>query len=182
LGKLVLGSCHQPAKISRQRTAMLTMDQGRITYRETPLPLALRGFIAVLAVGVGLGIPAAWLTNVTTQTSWPVLALLVVVVGVCLALGGFFLLLVLVSATELQIDPTQPDALRIRRGPVLNDRTPIPRRSFGSPEVVMRSSEDGDYPLLRLPLPGGSRIEMACFDSRTEAEGWCRAISAALRA
>ena len=84
---------------------MLTMDENRITYRERPLPWALRGFVAVLGLGVGLGIPASWLANVGTQTGWPMLALVAAVVLVCGALGGFFLLLTLVSATELQIDP-----------------------------------------------------------------------------
>ena len=161
---------------------MLTMDGNRITYRERPLPLPLRGFIAVLAFGVGLGIPAAWLANVGMQTRWPVLALVAVVVLVCAALGGFFLLLTLVSTTELHIDPALPDVRRIRRGPLLNDTKAIPRHRIGPPALIMRQAEDGPFPILRLPVPGGSPVEMACFDSRAEAERWRDAIAAALRA
>lgn len=161
---------------------MLTMDENRITYRERPLPWPLRGFIAVLALGVGLGIPAAWLANVGMQTSWPVLALVAGIVLACGALGGFFLLLTLVSATELQIDPARPEVIRIRRGPLISDTRAIPRHSIGPPALIMRQAEDGPFPILRLPLPGGRPVEMACFDSRAEAERWRDAIAAALRA
>ena len=161
---------------------MLTMDQGRIIYRERPLPLALRGFSAVLGLGVGLGIPVPWLANVRADTSLPVLVLVALVVMASLTMGAFLLVLSRVSATELQIDPTRPDALRIRRDPIVNDQTLFPRRDFGRPEVIMRASEDGDFPVLRLPRPRGRPIEMACFSSRAEAEGWRDTIGAALRA
>jgi hypothetical protein len=159
---------------------MLTMDNGIITYRERALPGPLRSFIALLGFSVGLGIPAAWLANVNAQTSWPTLALVALVVVACTALGMLFVLLALVSAIELQIDPTAATVLRIRRGPLLNDTTKIPRGTFGTPVVIMRDSEDGPFPILQLPMAGRKRIEMACFDNRSEAEAWRKAIAVAL--
>jgi hypothetical protein len=160
---------------------MLTSDQGRITYRERPLPLALRVFTCVIGLGTGFGIPAAWLANVSAQTPWPTLALVTIVVMVCAVFGGIFFLIAFASATELLIDPTQPAVIRTRRGPLQNDTTPIPRRNFGPPAVIMRDAEDGPFPILRLPLPGAAQIDMACFDTRAEAETWCKIIAAALR-
>ena len=58
---------------------MLTMDQGIITSREAPLPLALRFFAAFLGIGIGTMIPLAWLVNVSDQTSAPVLVLVAAV-------------------------------------------------------------------------------------------------------
>ena len=158
------------------------MDNNRITYQERPLPAVLRAVIAVLGFGVGLGIPSAWLANVGPETSVPVLILVAAVVLVSLTAGGFFLMLTLVSTTELQIDPTQPEVTRIRRGPLRNDTMAIPRQNIGPPALVMRKAEDGPFPILRLPLSGGRPIEMACFDNRAEAERWRDAIAAALRA
>jgi len=161
---------------------MLTMDAGIITYRENPLPWPLRIFIAVLAVGTGIGIPAAWLANVSATTPLAVLALVAAVTIACAAFGLFLMLLVFVSTTELRIDPSQPDALRLRRGPVLNDSTAIPRRAFGLPAVTLRDSDDGPFPVLTLPVQGRRRIEMACFDSHAEAEAWRNLIARALAA
>ncbi len=161
---------------------MLTMNQGRITYCESPLPLLLRGFIGVIGLGVGLGIPGAWLANVNAQTSWAALAFVVIVVLVSALFGCVFILIALASATELRIDPTQPAVLRLRRGPLLNDSTAIPRHDFGPPTVIMRDSEVGPFPILRLSLAGRRRIEIACFDSSAEAERWRDTIAAALRA
>jgi hypothetical protein len=111
------------------------------------------------------------------------LALLLVLIAGPLAFALFLLRVLLASAIELQIDPQSPDVLRIRRGLILNDRTEIPRHSFGPPEIVMRQTEDGPTPMLRLPLPVRGRIiESTNFMNRAEAEGWCRAIAAALRA
>ena len=161
---------------------MLRTDANRITYRESPLPGPLRAFVLFLGLGVGLGIPAAWLANVGAETSWPVLALVAAVVLVSGGLGGFFLLLALVSTTELRIDPALPGVTRSRRGPLINDIRTVPRHSIGPPALIMRQAEDGPFPVLRLPVPGGRPIEMACFDSRAEAERWRDAIAAALRA
>ncbi|NTT84983.1 hypothetical protein [Tabrizicola fusiformis] len=161
---------------------MLRMDANRITYRENPLPWPLRAFVLFLGLGVGLGIPAAWLANVGAETSWPVLALVGAVVLVSGGLGGFFLLLALVNTTELWIDPALPGVTRSRRGPLINDIRTMPRHSIGPPALIMREAEDGPFPVLRLPVPGGRPIEMACFDSRAEAERWRDAIAAALRA
>lgn len=161
---------------------MLTIEQGTITYRERPLSWLLRAFIAVLALGVGIGIPATWLANVGPATSLTVLALVALVVIVCVGFAAFMVLLLLASTTELWIDPSKASVTRIRRGPIRNDTTLIPRDSFGPPVVTMRDSEDGPFPILRLPLADRKRIEMTCFDSRAEAEAWRDVIAAALSA
>ena len=161
---------------------MLSMDQGIILYRETPLPLALRGFIAFIGISCGLGIPAAWLANASLSMPLPALALLAVVVVVC---PGFCVVLVglaLVSTTELRIDPALDSVTRTRRGPLLNDVNHFPRHGIGPPVVTMRDAEDGPFPVLRLPLQRGKWIEMASFSSRDEADLWRDRIAAALAA
>lgn len=161
---------------------MLTMDQGRITCRQTPLPLPLRLFIGFLGIGIGTVIPGAWISNVTAASPVPVLLLVALVTAVSVAFGVFLITVSLVSATELRIDP-RGAATRIRRGPLLNDSVPIPRSAFGPPEVVMRDSvEDGPFPILRLPVQGHRRMEFTCFDTRAEAEAWRDLITQALRA
>lgn len=160
---------------------MLTMDQGCITCRQTPLPPALRLFSGFLGIGIGTVIPAAWISNVTAATPAPVLLLVALVTAVSVASGVFLIGVGLVSVTELRIDPLGA-ATRIRRGPLLNDSVPIPRSAFGPPEVVMHDSEDGPFPILRLPVQGHPRMEFTCFDTRAEAEAWRDVIARALRA
>src|SRR5690606_3506774 len=72
-------------KVTKSRTrhaAMLTMDQGRITCRQTPLPMALRLFSGFLGVGIGTVIPAVWIGNVTSDTPVPILLLVALVTAV----------------------------------------------------------------------------------------------------
>lgn len=173
-------TCHVCDRIRRETGAMLTIEQGIITSRETPLPLALRLFAAFLGIGIGTVIPLAWLANAQAQTRAPVLVLLAVVVLVSVVFGAFLIFLSLSSRTEMRIDPAQPMVLRIRRGPILNDRTEIPRGCFGTPVVTMRDSEDGPFPVLTLPVQGRRRIQLAGFDSRAEAEAWRDLIARAL--
>lgn len=161
---------------------MLTVDRGIITYREAQLPMALRLFTIFLGLGIAIGIPCAWTGNASLSDPPPILLLLAMVTLVSVGFGGFFVFLGLVSASELRIDPALPHVARIRRGPVLNDTRLIPRAAFGPPVVWMKDSEDGPFPILRLPLQGCRRIEMACFDSRAEAESWRDLIAGALRA
>ena len=160
---------------------MLTMDRGIITCRQTPLPPALRLFSGFLGIGIGTVIPGAWISNVTAATPAPVLLLVALVTAVTVAFGVFLIVVSLVSATELRIDP-RGGATRIRCGPLLNDRAQIPRSAFSPPEVVMRDSEDGPFPILRLPVQGHRRMEFTCFDTRAEAEAWRDVIARALRA
>ena len=159
---------------------MLTMDRGIITYRETPLPLALRLFSGLLGLGIATVIPLVWIGGASLATPPLLLALVAAVAAVAVGFGGFLIVLGLASATELRIDPAGP-ATRIRRGRLLNDSTPIPRDAFGPPEVRMKDSEDGPFPILHLPLQGRRRLELTGFDSRAEAEAWRGLIAAALR-
>jgi len=162
---------------------MLTVDRGIITYREAQLPVLLRLFTVFLGLSIVIGIPYAWTANASLSDPPPILLLLAVVTLVSVGFGGFFVFLGLVSASELRIDPALPLVTRIRRGPVLNDTTLIPRAAFGPPDVWMKDSvDDGPFPILRLPLQDRRRIEMACFDSRAEAEAWRDLIATALRA
>ncbi len=161
---------------------MLTMDQGIITSREAPLPLALRFFAAFLGIGIGTMIPLAWLVNVSDQTSAPVLVLVAAVVLASVAFGVFLIFVSLASATELRIDPAQASVLSTRRGPLVNDRLEIPRKNFGPPAVVMHDSEDGPFPILTLPVQGRRRLQLMDFDSRAEAEAWRDLIAKALAA
>lgn len=159
---------------------MLTMEQGIITCREAQPPLALRLFIVFLGLGIAIGIPSAWTAGASLSDPPPILLLLAVITVVSVGFSGFFVFIGLVSATELRIDPALPQATRIRRGPALNDTTLIPRAAFGPPMVWMKDSEDGPFPILRLPLRDRRRIEMACFGSRAEAEAWRDLIARAL--
>lgn len=161
---------------------MIAMDHGIITYRETPLPLALRVFIAVIGLGVGLGIPAAWLANASLSHPVWTWFLLGAVVIISAGFGGVLVILSLASATELRIDPGADSVTRIRRGPLVNDTTTYPRSLIGPPVLKMQDSEDGPYPVLRLPMPGKRSQEMANFANRAEAEVWLNRITAALTA
>ncbi len=160
---------------------MLTMEQGIITYRETQLPVALRLFTGFLGLSIAIGMPYAWMANASLSDPPLILVLVSVVALVSVGFGGFFVFLGLISASEMRIDPALPQVTRIRRGPILNDTTLIPRSAFGQPEVRMKDSEDGPFPILRLPLEGRRRIEMVCFDSRAEAEAWRNLIAKALK-
>lgn len=111
---------------------MLTMDRGIITCRQTPLPPALRLFSGFLEIGIGTVIPGAWISNVTAATPAPVLLLVALVTAVTVAFGVFLIVVSLVSATELRIDP-RGGATRIRRGPLLNDTVPIPAAPSARP-------------------------------------------------
>lgn len=162
---------------------MIRQTGQTISYVEPPLPLALRGFVLVLAFGVGGIIPAVFLSHVSLST--PPMHLLVVAV-ICLAttvFAGFMVILAFVSATELQIDPRCDSVLRVRRGPILRSSQALPRADFGAPRLEMHESEDGPFPILRLPVAGLRRpLEMACFADRAEAEVWRERIAAALAA
>lgn len=170
------------AMISSQSRPMLVQDANIITYREQSLPLLLRLFIGVLSLAIGLLLPLTWIINVNGQTSVPVLMLVASVTLLSVVFGAFLARVALVSATELHIDPSAPHVIRTRRGPWLNDVSQLPRRSFAPPELIMRDSEDGPYPILRLRHSGRKLLDIACFDGPSEAEAWRKAIVRALAA
>ncbi|MFT4151125.1 MAG: hypothetical protein QM656_13085 [Paracoccaceae bacterium] len=161
---------------------MLTMDGDAILYRERQLPVVLRVFAVVLGLGIATVIPLAFLINLRPGMS----ALTLLVVGACvlfpLVIGPFFILIGLVSATELRLDPATGRATRILRGPVVNRRDSFALSDISVDQVAMRDSEDGPFPILRLHLPGWRRwLDMACFDNRAEAEAWRARILSTLR-
>ena len=151
---------------------MLTTDGPAIVFREAPPTPELRLFALVLAIGIGLILPAIFLVNVTRET--PVSHLLLVggIVVATVSLGGFFLRLALVGVAELRLDPQTGLATRILRGPLGHRCDHFPLSALAPPEVFVRPSEDGDVPILRLRLPNGRPLDAACYHSRTEAEAW----------
>jgi hypothetical protein len=161
---------------------MLSIDQGIITYRETPLSWPLRAFIALIGLSTGIGIPAAWLANASFSMPLLSLTLLGVVVVTCAGFGALLIVITFASVNELRIDPADDCVTRTRRSPLVNGTTRIPRRDLGLPTVIMRDSDDGPFPILHLTFPGGRRFEMANFDTRAQAELWRDRIGATLTA
>lgn len=124
---------------------------------------------------------ATFFANLSRATPPTLLALLGLICLATTAFAAFMAVLALAGTTEFQIDPASGSVLRVRQGPLLCDRTNLPKAAFGTPSVVMRDSEDGPFPILQLPMDGWRRpFEMACFDSRAEAELWRDRIAAAL--
>jgi hypothetical protein len=162
---------------------MLIQEQDAIVYRETPLNLPLRLFILVLAAGLTIVVPAPFLIHADWTSFSPTLLLAAACIAFAVSVGIFFLVVALVSATELRLDGRTGQAVRILRGPVVNRRDCYPLSQFGEPDVSMReSSEDGPYPILTLKLPTGGALTMACFADRAEAELWRGRIATLLSA
>ena len=159
---------------------MIAMQGATLVYREDPLPLWLRGFAAVLGVGLMIGIPGPFPIHADLTRLMPDLLLAVPFILAPLALGGFFVFLSLCSARELWLDPSSRMATDRLRGPLVNKTRHIPLSDFSPPHVFLReSSEEGPSPILRLRLPN-RRIDMVCFDSLAEAEQWAVRIRAIL--
>lgn len=152
---------------------MLTMEGPMIRYREVPLHPAIRAFAVFLGLGIATLIPLPFLMHAHWGMSAPMLLLVAACVVFPLILGPFFVLIGLVSATDLRLDPVTGRAIRTLRGPVVNRQDSFALAELSLDQVVMRDSEDGPFPVLRLRLPGWRRwLDIACFDSRAEAEAW----------
>lgn len=157
---------------------MLAYEGNAIVYRERPLPWGLRLFIIVLAFGVGLGVPAPFVIHADWSKPSPVLILVLACIIFSAMVGAFFLLMGLASATELRFDPATRRVWRRLRGPVVNRQDSFAFADIPPPKVIMRPSEDGPFAVLRVTLPGWwRRLDMACFDSRAQADRWCNRIA-----
>lgn len=150
---------------------MIAFDDDAITYRETPLPLWLRAFAIFLGVGLATVIPTPFIIHADWTNFSPVLILAAVCIVAPIAIGAFFIFVGFSSANYLRLDPVTGFAERVLKGPIINRKDRFPLSQIGAPEVIMHDSEDGPFPILRLPLPSG-RIEMACFESIGEAHAW----------
>lgn len=160
---------------------MLVQEQDAIVYREKPLNLPLRLFILVLAAGLTIVVPAPFVIHADWSSFSPTLLLAAACIAFSVSVGLFFLVVALVSATELRLDGRTGQAVRILRGPIVNRHDCYPLAGFGKPDIAMRdSSEDGPYPILTLKLPTGGALTMACFADRAEAELWRDRIAALL--
>lgn len=151
---------------------MLSMANGTITYRETPLRWPLRAFIAFIGFCTGLGIPTTWLAEASFSMPVTSLAVLGLVVVICAGFGAIMVMIAFSSVSTLRIDPADDCVTLNRRGPFKNDTTRIPRCDIGLPKVTMRHSDDGPFPILHMPLPAGKPLEMVGFDNRAQADFW----------
>ena len=161
---------------------MLTTEGRAIIYRETPLPLGLRLFILLIGLSVGIGVPLPFVVHAAWGTPDPVLLLAIVFILAPLAFGGFLVACALWSASDVRLDPEAGRAERTLRGPIVNRHESFPLGDVAVSEVVMRDSDDGPWPLLRLLLPRGRKLDITCFTSRDEAEAWRARIAATLGA
>ena len=162
------------------RLPMLIEHERAIIYRQRPLPLPLRLFILVLGLGIGIMIPIPFMIHADWGTPSPTLLLAALCIIVPVVLGSFFVILSFVSSTELRLDPTAGCAVRIMRGPFLKRHETYPFSALTPPVLIMRDSEDGPYPVLRLRLPKWPVVEMSDFSGRPEAEKWRERIAAVL--
>jgi len=152
---------------------MLTSDGKAIIYREKRIHPALRMFAVFLGLGLATVIPAPFVMHAQWGTPSPILLLAAFCIVFPIAVGALFVLIGLASSTELRLDPATRRAERRLRGPIVNRHESFRFSEMPAPEVVMcHNSEDGPFPILRLPLPRGRRLDMACFANRAEAEAW----------
>jgi hypothetical protein len=161
---------------------MLTLDGQTITYRQPQLSLPLRLFMLVLGLSLAIGLPLPFVIYPDWTHPEPMLLIAVIAIAAGLGMGGFLIAAALWSANELRLDPATGRADRTLRGPLVNRSESFPLSSLALSEVIMRDSDDGPYPLLRLTLPRGLPVDIVCFLNRDEAERWQRKIAATLAA
>ncbi|CAH1648178.1 conserved hypothetical protein [Hyphomicrobiales bacterium] len=159
---------------------MLIEQEHAIIYRERQLPLPLRLFSLVLGLGVGIVIPIPFIIHADWGTPSPTLLLAALCIVFPAVLGSFFVLLSFASSTELRLDQTTGHAMRIMRGPFLRRHETYPFSALTAPTLIMRDSEDGQYPILRMRLPKWPAVEMSEFSGRAEAEKWQERITTLL--
>lgn len=152
---------------------MLTIDGNAIIYKEKPLRPLLRTFIVLLGLGLAIMVPAPFIIHANWGSlSWT-LPLVVFCILFPIGVGIIFVLIGLVSATELRLDPATGRVDRRLRGPIVNRSDTFRLSDIAPPEVFMNDNSDGGpFPVLRLKLPDGRRLDMACFSDRREAELW----------
>lgn len=164
---------------------MLEQDGRAIIVTEKPLPWPLRIFALILGLGIGIVVPAPFLIH--ADWGWPetpaaagtlLVAVFAILAGV--SFGLFLLWLVTVRAATLRLDPESGRASVIRGRGALAGRRDFALTDLPAPLVILRDSEDGRYPVLRLPLPQGRAFELAHFTTQAEAEIWRDRIAAML--
>ncbi|MCF1707631.1 hypothetical protein L0V05_02255 [Tabrizicola sp. J26] len=160
---------------------MLSIEDQTIVYRQPQLPWALRLFMLILGLSLAIGMPLPFFIHLDWLTPSPMILIGLAFMVIPPAMGGFLLAAALWSAAELRIDPATGWAQRILRGPFVNRSDQFPLADLAVSDVIMRDSDDGTYPLLRVSMPGRRRLDMACFFDRAEAEQWRARIERALR-
>lgn len=160
---------------------MLTLDGETIVYREQQLPLLLRLFTLVLGLALATMIPIPFIIH----ADWTTPSLVLLVAALCIVapilLGSFFVLISLVSATELRLDPTTGWADRTLRGPIINKKDRFRLSEMSPPEAFMRDTDDDPIAILRLRLPGRRwKIDMPGFSSLADAQRWRDLITQAI--
>jgi hypothetical protein len=161
---------------------MLTFDGAAIVYRQDSPSWSFRLFAIFLGLGLATCIPLPFIVHTDWLNPSPVLLLAVACIVFPIFVGGVFVLMGTASATELRLDPVTGRAERELRGPIVNRRDSFRLSDIAPPDLIMRDSEDGSFPILRLRLPNRSRIEMACFVDRADAERWRESITRILPA
>ncbi|MFC4254157.1 hypothetical protein GRI97_01890 [Altererythrobacter xixiisoli] len=151
---------------------MISEDRHSIIVLQKPLPLMLRIFAVFLGLGIATVIPAPFIIHADWSQWSPTLLVVVLCIAVPPVIGCVFILIGLSSATELRIDAERREITRIMRGPVYRRRDCYPFAGMQPPELIMRDSEDGPYPILRWRLPQWPVAEMCDFAHREEAEYW----------
>ena len=152
---------------------MIFEEQSAIVFQQQQPPFLLRLFILVLGLGLSIVIPTPFIIH----ADWSTPSLTLVLAAACIIapviVGGFFIVLAFVSASEVRLDPVSGQATRVMRGPLLRRRESYPLSAVGSPELVrLESVEDGPTYVLRLRLPKWPVVEMREFSNRDEAERW----------
>lgn len=160
---------------------MISEDRHIITFRQKQPPLLLRLFAIFLGLGISTVIPAPFIIHADWGNWSPSLLLALLCIVIPPVIGCLFIVIGLVSATALRIDAATGEVTRTMRGPILRRNERYPLASIAPPELVMRDSEDGPYPILRLRLPQWPLVEMCDFANRAEAEHWQNRITRMLQ-
>ncbi len=126
----------------------------------------------VLGLGIAIIVPAPFIIHADWGTPSPGLLLAALCIVFPVIVGSFFVLLAFASSTELRLDPATGCATRMMRGPLLRRHETYPFSALQPPTLIMRDSEDGPFPVLRMRLPRWPAVEMSDFSGRSEAEEW----------
>lgn len=125
---------------------------------------------------LGLGIVIVVLAPFIIHADWgapsPSLLLAAFCIVFPVIVRSIFVPLAFASSTELRLHPATGCATRIMRGPLLRGHETHSFSALQSPALIMRDSEDGPYPILRMRLPRWPVVEMSDFSGRSEAKKW----------
>lgn len=159
-------------RIGRALVIVLTIEGDAIICEERPLPIGLRLFILFLGIGLALIVPVTFLIEASGAAFSVGPVVMMAFIAAFMALGLFLLRVALASAIRIRLDPQTGRASRRMRGPFGSRSDSFALGDLPLPESFMRDSvEDGPFAILRLRMPKGRAIEVAC-GSRLEAEMW----------